>query len=61
VISELAQAIKEPKRLEDSRVDADTHRRVAALNPLQRRAARKSALSDDARRQPPAAASIAHV
>jgi hypothetical protein len=51
---EFAQAIEEPKRLKDCGVDADTHRRIPALDALERGTAGKGALSDNARGQPAA-------
>ena len=60
-IGELAQTIEESKRLQDSRIDPDAHRRISPLHSLQRRTACKGTLSDDARRQSPAAPRVANV
>jgi hypothetical protein len=46
-IGQLAQTVEESESLKDSPIDTDTHRRIAALNPLQRRTACKGALGND--------------
>lgn len=60
-VGDLAQSIEQPKRLQDSGIDADADFGVAGFDPLEGRAGREGALGHDRHGQPAPATGVVDI
>lgn len=60
-VGDFAQPVEQPKRLEDSGINADADVGVPGLDPLQGRSGGEGAFGHHRHRQPPASAGVVNV